>query len=36
MHVDVKDRVASLHLGPLLTEAERRYLTCDATCEVWF
>ena len=25
-----------LHLGPLLTEAERRYLTCDATCEVWF
>ncbi len=36
MHVDVKDRIAALHLGPLLTEAERRYLTCDATCEVWF
>jgi hypothetical protein len=36
MHVDVKDRIASLHLGPLLTESERRYLTCDATCEVWF
>ncbi|WNG93717.1 HNH endonuclease signature motif containing protein [Mycobacterium sp. ITM-2016-00318] len=35
-HLDVKDRVASLHLGPLLTESERRYLTCDATCEVWF
>jgi Domain of unknown function (DUF222)/HNH endonuclease len=35
-HVDVKGRVASLHLGPLLTESERRYLTCDATCEVWF
>ena len=25
-----------LHLGPLLTDYERRYLTCDATCEVWF
>jgi hypothetical protein len=36
MHLDVKERAASLHLGPLLTEAERRYLTCDATCEVWF
>ncbi len=36
MHVDVKDRVAALHLGPLLSESERRYLTCDATCEVWF
>ncbi len=36
MHLDVKDRVAALHLGPLLTDADRRYLTCDATCEVWF
>jgi Domain of unknown function (DUF222)/HNH endonuclease len=36
VHVDVKDRVASLHLGPLLSNSERRYLTCDATCEVWF
>ena len=36
MHLDVKERVAALHLGPLLSEAERRYLTCDATCEVWF
>jgi hypothetical protein len=36
VHVDVKDRVAALHLGPLLSEAERRYLSCDATCEVWF
>ena len=35
-HLDVKERVAALHLGPLLTDAERRYLTCDATCEVWF
>ena len=36
VHLDVKQRAAALHLGPLLTEAERRYLTCDATCEVWF
>ena len=36
MHLDVKERVAALHLGPLLSEAERRYLDCDATCEVWF
>ncbi|WNG93069.1 HNH endonuclease signature motif containing protein [Mycobacterium sp. ITM-2016-00318] len=35
-HVDVDQRAAALHLGPLLTDAERRYLTCDATCEVWF
>ena len=36
VHVDVEQRAAALHLGPLLTDAERRYLTCDATCEVWF
>ncbi len=36
VHVDVKDRVAQWHLGPLLSDADRRYLTCDATCEVWF
>ncbi len=36
VHVDVDQRAAALHLGPLLTDAERRYLTCDATCEVWF
>ncbi len=36
VHVDVKDTVAHLHLGPLLSDADRRYLTCDATCEVWF
>ncbi len=36
MHLDVKERIAGLLLGPLLTDAERRYLTCDATCEVWF
>ncbi|MFV8176348.1 HNH endonuclease signature motif containing protein [Mycolicibacterium peregrinum] len=28
--------VAALHLGPLLTGDERRYLLCDATCEAWF
>lgn len=36
VHVDVARRAAALHLGPLLTDAERRYLTCDATGEVWF
>jgi Domain of unknown function (DUF222)/HNH endonuclease len=35
-HLDVEQRAAALHLGPLLTDAERRYLTCDATGEVWF
>ena len=36
MHLDVKERIAALHLGPLLSSDDRRYLTCDATCEVWF
>jgi hypothetical protein len=36
VHVDVEARAAALHLGPLLSEDERRYLSCDATCEVWF
>ena len=36
VHLDVAQRAAALHLGALLTDAERRYLTCDATCEVWF
>ena len=36
VHVDLESRVAALHLGPLLSDADRRYLTCDATCEVWF
>jgi hypothetical protein len=35
-HLDIKERMANLHLGPLLTDAQRQYLTCDATCEVWF
>jgi hypothetical protein len=36
VHVDVEAPVAALHLGPLLSDDDRRYLTCDATCEVWF
>ncbi len=36
VHLDVDKRTAALHLGPLLCDADRRYLTCDATCEVWF
>ncbi len=36
MHLDVERCAAALHLGPLLSERERRYLMCDATCEVWF
>ena len=36
VHVDLDTRIAGLHLGPLLTDADRQYLTCDATCEVWF
>ena len=35
-HVDVDTHVGSLHLGPLLSDSERQYLLCDATCEVWF
>lgn len=36
VHLDLAARIGALHLGPLLTDAERQYLTCDATCEVWF
>ncbi|PRC49210.1 HNH endonuclease, partial [Mycobacterium sp. ITM-2017-0098] len=36
VHLDLAQRVASLHLGPLLSDDDRRYLLCDATCEVWF
>ncbi|WP_163887092.1 HNH endonuclease signature motif containing protein [Mycolicibacterium hippocampi] len=35
-HLDVDQQVASLHLGPLLSDSERRLMLCDATCEVWF
>ncbi len=36
VHLDVKERLAALHLGALLSDADRQYLTCDATGEVWF
>ena len=36
VHVDIEKRTGALHLGPLLTDADRQFLTCDATCEVWF
>ena len=36
VHVDADTKVAALHRGPMLTNEERRYLSCDATCEVWF
>src|SRR5581483_7830622 len=36
MHLDVKQRIGALHLGPLLSQSERQYLTCDSICEVWF
>jgi hypothetical protein len=36
MHLDIEKRAAALHLGPLLSDDERQYLTCDALCEVWF
>ncbi|OMC51705.1 hypothetical protein A5747_22635, partial [Mycobacterium sp. IS-836] len=35
MHLDIEARIAALHLGPVLSDAERQYLSCDATCEVW-
>jgi hypothetical protein len=36
VHLDVERKIGALHLGPLLPDAERQYLTCDATAEVWF
>ncbi|MDP7701120.1 HNH endonuclease signature motif containing protein [Mycobacterium sp. TY815] len=36
VHVDVDKPAGALHLGPVLSEGQRQYLTCDATCEVWF
>jgi hypothetical protein len=36
VHLDVEHRAAALHLGPLLSDAERRYLLCDATFETWW
>ena len=36
VHLDVAQRRAALHLGPLLSDVDRGYLSCDATCEAWF
>ncbi|MGI9125657.1 MAG: HNH endonuclease signature motif containing protein [Mycobacterium sp.] len=36
VHLDVEQKIGALHLGPLLTDADRQYLTCDATCEMWY
>ncbi|KDE98567.1 hypothetical protein Y900_006335 [Mycolicibacterium aromaticivorans JS19b1 = JCM 16368] len=36
VHVDVEKHTGQLHLGPLLSDGDRQYLTCDATCEAWF
>lgn len=36
VHVDIDKPMGALHGGPLLSDADRQYLTCDATCEVWF
>ncbi|WP_459985545.1 HNH endonuclease signature motif containing protein [Mycolicibacterium hodleri] len=35
VHLDVERRLAGLHLGPVLSDDERRLLLCDATCELW-
>ena len=36
VHLDIEKSVSTLHLGPVLADADRQYLLCDATCEVWF
>ncbi len=36
VHLDVESQLAGLHVGPALSEAERRYLCCDAKVETWF
>ncbi|RAU98813.1 hypothetical protein DQP58_05020 [Mycobacterium colombiense] len=36
VHLDVEQPAAALHRGPLLSDADRQYLSCDATGEVWF
>ena len=36
VHLDLGKKLGALHLGPLLPDSERQYLTCDATAEVWF
>ena len=36
LHVDVDRTLSELHLGPALSDAERRELGCDARVEAWF
>jgi Domain of unknown function (DUF222)/HNH endonuclease len=35
VHLDAAQQAAALHRGPLLSDADRQYLSCDASCEVW-
>jgi hypothetical protein len=35
VHLDVVTRNAALHLGSFLSEEDRRYLICEADCEIW-
>ncbi|MEB4212406.1 DUF222 domain-containing protein, partial [Mycobacterium sp. 94-17] len=35
VHLEVDRPAAALHRGALLSDAERRYVTCEATAEVW-
>ena len=35
VHLDPEKHSAALHMGPVLSDADRRLLLCDATCEVW-
>ena len=36
VHLDVESRNAALHLGSFLSDSDRRYLMCEADCEIWF
>jgi hypothetical protein len=35
VHLNVESDTAAMHLGSALTDEERAYVLCDATCEVW-
>ncbi len=36
LHLDLDRQLGLLHRGPALSEAERRYLSCDSLVETWF
>ena len=36
MHLEAGSGQGALHLGPSLTDAERRFLSCDSVVETWF